>query len=66
MWELKGLHWFAIALVYIAFFGLIGWVVYVTNSATPLWALLLTPSFTSNNDEENEKNKNHGNNQTME
>lgn len=51
MWKLKGLRWFAITLVYIAFFGLIGWAVYLTNSATPLWALLLTPSFTTKNDE---------------
>jgi len=52
MWKLKGLHWFAIALVYVAFLGLIGWAIYLTNSATPLWALLLTPSFSLKNDEE--------------
>lgn len=35
---------FAIALIYIAFFGLIGAAAYLTKSASPLWALLLTPS----------------------
>ena len=34
----------SIALIYIAFFGLIGGACYWTTSATPLWALLLTPS----------------------
>jgi len=37
----------SIALIYIAFFGLIGAACYWTTSATPLWALLLTPSVTS-------------------
>jgi len=32
------------ALIYMAFFGLIATAVYITNSAWPLWALLLTPS----------------------
>jgi len=36
---------FSIALVYIAFFGLIGFAIYHTNSLLPLWALLLTPSY---------------------
>jgi hypothetical protein len=34
----------SIALIYIAFFGLIGGACYWTTSATPLWALLLMPS----------------------
>ena len=43
--------YFAIALIYIAFFGVIGAAIYITKSATPLWALLLTPSIkTKNND----------------
>jgi len=42
---------FAIALIYIAFFGLIGAAIYFTNSATPLWALLLTPSIKSKSDD---------------
>lgn len=50
MWKLNGLHWFAIALIYIAFFGLIGVAIYLTKSASPLWALLLTPRFSSKND----------------
>jgi hypothetical protein len=32
------------SLIYIAFFTLIGVAIYLTNSAMPLWALLLTPS----------------------
>lgn len=32
------------ALIYISFFTLIGFAVFFTNSALPLWALLLTPS----------------------
>jgi hypothetical protein len=43
MWKLKQLHWIAIALIFISFFGLIGWTIYLTNSAIPLWSLLLTP-----------------------
>jgi len=34
----------AIAIVYASFFGLIGFAVYWTKSAGPLWALLLMPS----------------------
>ena len=37
----------SIALIYIAFFGLIGGACYWTTSATPLWALLLMPSVNS-------------------
>jgi hypothetical protein len=37
----------AISLIYIAFFSLIGGACYLTESATPLWALLLMPSVTS-------------------
>jgi hypothetical protein len=43
MWKLKGLHWVAIMLICVTFFGLIGWAIYLTKSATPLWALLLMP-----------------------
>jgi hypothetical protein len=39
------MKWFSIALIYIAFFALIGAAVWFTKSAMPLWALLLTPSF---------------------
>lgn len=35
----------SIALVFTAFYGLIGFAYYYTNSATPLWALLLTPEY---------------------
>jgi len=39
--------WIGIALIYIAFFSLIGVAIYLTNSANCLWALLLTPTFES-------------------
>jgi len=35
---------FSVALVYLGFFSLIGFAVYLTKSAWPMWALLLTPS----------------------
>ena len=34
----------AIAAIYVSFFGLIGFAIWATGSAAPLWALLLTPS----------------------
>lgn len=42
---------FAIALIYIVFFGLIGGAAYLTKSASPLWALLLTPSIKIKSDD---------------
>jgi hypothetical protein len=45
----------SIALIYIAFFGLIGGACYLTSSALPLWALLLMPSVnTKSNSSEDE------------
>lgn len=38
---------FSVALVYLGFFSLIGFAVYLTKSAWPLWALLLAPSYKS-------------------
>ena len=38
---------FSVALVYLGFFSLIGFAVYLTKSAWPLWALLLTPSYST-------------------
>lgn len=35
---------FAIAVIYASFFGAIAFGMYITQSATPLWAILLTPS----------------------
>lgn len=35
----------AIAAIYVSFFSLIALAVYWTETAYPLWALLLTPSF---------------------
>lgn len=40
---------YSVSLIYIAFFTLIGGAVWLTSSATPLWALLLTPSIKSEN-----------------
>ena len=37
------MKYFAVALIYIGFFSLIGFSVFYTKSAYPLWALLLTP-----------------------
>jgi hypothetical protein len=37
----------SVALIYIAFFALVGGVCWFTNSALPLWALLLAPSITT-------------------
>jgi hypothetical protein len=42
----------SIALIYIAFFGLIGFAVYFTNTVAPLWALLLTPTYSNKEDEQ--------------
>jgi len=42
----------SIALIYIAFFGLIGGACYFTQSAIPLWALLLTPTYKTESDED--------------
>jgi hypothetical protein len=36
------------ALIYIGFFALIAAACYVTKTATPLWALLLTPTIDTN------------------
>lgn len=33
------------SVIYASFFGLVGFTVWFTDSAYPLWALLLTPSF---------------------
>ena len=40
----------SIALVYLAFFGAIVFAIWITNSAAPLWALLLAPSVNTNKD----------------
>lgn len=41
---------FPTALAYAAFFGLIGFAVYWTNSGWPLFALIFTPSTSSKDD----------------
>ena len=46
------MKYFSIALIYIAFFGLVGFTVWWTASAWGLWALLLTPSIKTNSDDE--------------
>ena len=45
--EYKGLYIFFAVLFYLAFFGLIAWAIYLVDSATPLWALILTPALAS-------------------
>ena len=37
----------SLACIYVSFFGLIGFAVWWTDSAVPLWALLLTPQYKS-------------------
>ena len=37
------MKYIGISLIYLGFFGVIGFVAYVTNSPHALWALLLTP-----------------------
>ena len=45
----------SVALVFIAFFSLIGLACYITQSAWPMWGLLLTPTLPSkSNDNDNE------------
>lgn len=39
---------FSVSVIYVAFFGLIGFAIYYTGSAMPLWALLLMPSYKNN------------------
>ncbi len=34
-----------IVLTYLCYFSLIGFAIYTTNSAKPLWALILAPTF---------------------
>lgn len=42
----------AIALIYLGFFGLLGWAVWTTNNAWPLWALVLLPAIKLSGSEE--------------
>ena len=41
---------FSIALIYIAFFSLIGFVCYFTKSGWPLWTLVFTPTYSNKDD----------------
>jgi hypothetical protein len=41
-------------IVYVAFFGLIGFALYTLHSAWPLLALIATPSYESKNNNKNE------------
>lgn len=43
---------FSVAIIYASFFALIGFAVYLTQSAMPLWALLLAPSYRTKDDKE--------------
>jgi len=51
------MKYLAVALIYAAFFGLIGSACYFTSSAMPLWALLLTPNLKMNGDKGDSKLK---------
>lgn len=46
--------------MYLGFFGVIGFAVYYTNSAAPLWALLLFPTVKFNKKSKGKKNKSDG------
>ena len=48
--------------MYLGFFGVIGFAVYYTNSAAPLWALLLFPTVKQNKKGKGKKNKSGGKN----
>jgi hypothetical protein len=43
------MKYIGIALIYLGFFGLIGYAAYITKSPNVLWALLLTPDLNIKN-----------------
>jgi hypothetical protein len=43
------MKYIGIALIYLGFFGLIGFAAYITKSPNVLWALLLTPQLKMKN-----------------
>jgi hypothetical protein len=43
------MKYIGISLIYLGFFGLIGYAAYVTKSPNVLWALLLTPELKMKN-----------------
>lgn len=55
MWKLKNMNWFAATIIYLGFFALIGGTIYLTKSATPLWALLLAPTIESKKESKSNK-----------
>lgn len=57
MWQLKRFNNISVALIYIAFYSLFGLAIFLSSSTIPLWALLLQPSITlSNNNEQTKEN----------
>jgi hypothetical protein len=46
------MKYISIALVFIAFFALIGFACYFTSSGLPLWALIFTPQWSSKSDDD--------------
>lgn len=44
---------FSVSLIYVAFFGLIGFAIYFSGRLIPLWALLLMPCY-KDEDKDNE------------
>jgi len=53
MWKNKK-EWIFVGVVYILFFFIIGMAIYITKSGAPLWALLLIPSFSVKNDDDDD------------
>jgi hypothetical protein len=45
----------SVSLVFIAFFSLIGAVCYLTQSAWPMWGLLLTPTWSSKSSDKDDE-----------
>ena len=41
---MKNSETWAVALIYLGFFGLVGWTVWATGSAWPIWSLILMPT----------------------
>lgn len=51
------MHSFSAALIYLGFFALIGFTIYFTESAWPLIALILTPSYTNKTKKDSDDKK---------
>jgi hypothetical protein len=56
------MKYLSISIIYVAFFGVIGFATYYTNNANCLWALLLMPEWKSIQDDKPALNKIYANN----